>query len=55
MPEAVAPMDLASLAAAGAIKGRDGGRMGRTCRPTWSGSAGVIATRRTATTRSRCW
>ena len=40
---------------AGAIQGRGGGWTERTCRPTWSGSAGVIASSRTATTRSRCW
>ena len=33
---------------AGAIQGRGGGWTGRTCRPTWSGSAGVIASSRTA-------
>jgi hypothetical protein len=51
----IPPVDLASLAAAGAIQGRGGGWTERTCRPTWSGSAGVIASSPTATTRSRCW
>ena len=40
---------------AGAIPGRGGGWTERTCRPTWSGSTRVIASSRTATTRSRCW
>jgi hypothetical protein len=55
MPDAVPPVDLAAWPRAGTIPGRGGGWTGRTCRPTWSGSAGVIASSRTATTRSRCW
>jgi GH15 family glucan-1,4-alpha-glucosidase len=39
----------------GTIQGRCGGSTGRTCRPTSSGSAGAIASSRTATTRSTCW
>ena len=55
MPDAVPPVDLAAWPRAGTIPGRGGGWTGRTCRPTWSGSTRAIASRRTATTRSRCW
>jgi hypothetical protein len=54
MADAVAPVDLASLAAA---RGHPGARWrldGEDCMPTWSGSTRAIASRPTATTSSRC-
>jgi hypothetical protein len=43
MPDAIPLVDWPASQEAGAIQGRGGGWTGMTCRPTWSGSPGVIA------------